>query len=477
MSLDASGLAMTLHLWKSAAFHKRAASVLAGGACHDSWQLQPFAPAFVSAEGARKQDIDGNDVIDFWMGHGSLLLGHGHPDVIAAVEAQLRAGTHLGGLTVVATEWAEAVRRLLPSAEKVRFTASGSEAAQLALRVARAFTSRPCIIRLDGHYHGWHDPLLAGVHAGSGVHSGLPPHDASSVAVLHPLDLEGVEERLAMGDVAAIILEPGGGGSGVLDWSCEHLRQLRSLADRSGALLIFDEVISGFRYAPGGVQALAEVVPDLTVLAKILCGGLPGGAVVGRKGPMSVFGDGVERPFGRARITHAGTFNGFALSAAAGIATLRLISDGKVQLAAERAAERLCAGVNDRAAALGVDAALFRNSSTIHLLLGPGEADVTIGPSIEAFALIASQPGRYQSARRALLHEGIDMHATHGWVSSAHDDSVIDEAVTRFAAAFKRLGPPVETCVSVCHMPECACRRRVIAGCDLPLADPSRATL
>jgi len=455
----------------SGAWADRVRAVFAGGACHDSWRLQPYAPMFVSAEGATKTDADGRTHIDFWCGHGALLLGHRHAAVEDAVVEQLRRGSHFGGLSDVSVRWGEAVKALIPSAERLRFTGSGSEAAQLAVRVARAYTGRPRILRLDGNYHGWLDPLLQGApglaQAGAGI-AAAP----DAVSFCHPEDLDQIAETLAQGDVAALILEPGGGGSGLLGWSPEWLRILRALTARQGTLLIFDEVISAFRYAPGGVQALAGVVPDLTVLAKILSGGLPGGAVAGRAEVMAVFGDGIDRGFGQARVTHAGTFNAFPLAAAAGTATLALVATGAPQQAADRAAQRLCDGVNAEAGRLAVDVAMFRNSSTIHLLFGAAAAGVAPQPSAAAFACVARAAATHQAARRALLAEGIDMHPTHGWVSAAHNDAIIDEAVARFSRALARLRPGLDSCRTVCPNAACACRRRVIAGCDLPLAAP-----
>lgn len=417
---------------------QRAGQVLAGGTTHDSWLIEPCAPVFVSASGAWKQDAEGKAYIDLWNGHGALFFGHGDPAVMAAVARQLALGTHFGGLSRIALEWAEVVQALIPSAERVRFTSSGSEATQLALRVARAFTGRRRIVRLDGHYHGWHEPLLQGVAALSGPGSGMAG-DANAVTFCHPDDLDAVAEELAADDVAALILEPGGGGSGALDWSRDHLTALRALCDRYGTLLIFDEVISAFRYAPGGVQALSAVVPDLTTLAKILCGGLPGGALVGRRAVMEVFGPGTERPFGPARVTHAGTFNGFPLAAAAGLATLARVKGGEAQARADRAAQLLCDGVNAEARRLGIDAALFRNSSTVHLIFDADAAGIDPCPSAEAFVGIARGAARARSARRALLAEGIDMHPTHGWVSAVHDDAVIEQAIAGFARAFARM--------------------------------------
>jgi glutamate-1-semialdehyde 2,1-aminomutase len=415
--------------------HDRARAALAGAATHDSWRQAPFAPVFLSAKGPYKFDIDGRRYVDLWMGHGSLILGHGDSKVLQAVCEQLYLGTHLSGLTLAAIEWAEAIQGLVPAAEAVRFTASGSEAVHLAFRVARFATRRKLILRLGGHYHGWHESALAGV---------APPQAIGQVTdcgvEVLPYDaLEEIESRLSAGDIAGVILEPGGGGSGVLDWSLGYLRRLRMACNRHSSMLIFDEVISGFRYAPGGVQGLTGVMPDMTVLAKIMAGGFPGGALVGSNYAMSGFVGSEDSRGSCKRLIHAGTFNGFALSAKAGVTTLRQIADGSVLNRAEAAAESLVRQVNWSARATGIDAGMFRNSSTIHLVFGCYAAGVVLSPSSEAFQLIATQPNIHAEMRRNLLKEGVDMHPTHGWLSSAHDDAAIALAAGAFDRAFSHL--------------------------------------
>lgn len=419
----------------SSRLHPRAQASLAGAATHDSWRQAPFAPAFVSAEGPYKTDVDGRRYVDLWMGHGSLILGHGDPEVMEAVREQLFRGTHLSGLTPVAIEWAEAIQFLVPSAGAVRFTSSGSEAVHLCFRAVRAATGRKVVVRLGGHYHGWHETALAGV---------VPPSaigqvGESGVEVLPHDDIDEIVDRLSAGDVAAVLLEPGGGGSGALDWSPDFLRSLRCACDSTGTLLAFDEVISGFRYAPGGVQGLTGVIPDLTILAKIMAGGLPGGALVGRREVMAVFA-GADDPRSAARpVIHAGTFNGFPLSARAGTVTLSHIADGSVPRQAEAAAEDLAEQVNRAARETGIDAGMFRNSSTVHLMLGAAAAGVPLAPSAEAFRLITRQGDLHARLRRLLLMAGVDMHPTHGWVSAAHDPATIALAAEGFRRAFMGL--------------------------------------
>ena len=416
---------------ESCELHLRARTCLGGDAAHDSWRFDPFPVSFERADGPCKWDADGNPYIDFWMGHGALLFGHGFPLVIDAVAQQLSRGTHFGGAHRLQVEWAEEICALIASAERVRFTSSGTEATLLAMRIARAATGRQTVARVDGHFHGWHDEALAGsVAHGSGIHPGIEDR-----AIIVPLDLDVIAEMLAEVAPAALILEPGGGGAGALPWSVEELRTLRTLTAAHGTLLIFDEVISAFRYAPGGVQALSGVTPDLTTLAKILAGGLPGAAVCGRAEVMAVLGRGTVN----ARAPHSGTFNASPLSAAAGIATLREAADGSAQAAAERATRLFVDGVNRAAARRGADLALFHQSSIFHIAIGARARGGSPEPSPLVFALHREHRADYVALRRALLIEGIDTHLVHGWVSAVHREEIIDEAIAAFDRALARL--------------------------------------
>lgn len=462
-------------------------SVLAGGVAHQSWRMSPFPIVFARGSGGEKWDVAGRRYIDLWMGHGSLILGNAHPAVVEAVARQMERGQHLGGAHVMQYAWAERIRELVPSCEHVRFTASGTEATLLALRVARAWTGRPRIVRVDGHFHGWHDEALA--HALPTKQSGLNPGVDEFITVVPPLDTGVVLDELAEGDVAAIILEPGGGSAGSLSWSPEYLASLRRIADHRGALLIFDEVISGFRYAPGGVQALAGVRPDLTVLAKIAAGGMPGGLVGGRRDVLSVVSGGLSVAKEPVHVVHAGTFNGFPLSAAAALVTLDLVADGTAQTRAEAATRTLVAGINSVARDADVDVRAMHQSSIFHLLIGALDAGDPVGPGPAAVRLVRERAADYATLRRALLLEGIDCHMSHGWLSIAHDGPLLEEAVGGFERAFARvrevpsfrapaerpLPMSSETCGTTCPDPTCPSRFRLVAGCSAPLGKVQEA--
>jgi 5-carboxymethyl-2-hydroxymuconic-semialdehyde dehydrogenase len=422
---------------------RRAAEVLAGASVHDSYRLDPFPPFFEEGRGAYKKATGGRSFVDYWMGHGALLCGHSFPPVVEAVIEQARRATHLGGLCEIMVRWAELVRRLIPSAERIRFTASGTESTLLAHRVARAFTGRSRVLKLAGHFHGWHDESLG--HFFPTASSGFNPDALHQVDVLPLTDGELALERLEAEDIAGVILEPGGGGTGALPWGVELLRSLREATLRHGSLLLFDETVSGFRYSPGGVQQLTGVLPDLTILGKILAGGLPGGAVVGRAEVMAAFGAGSERDSRRIQVPHTGTFNANPLSAAAGVAMLSQLGDGAAQRIAIEATERLAAGVNQAALACDIDISLFcAGTSIFHVVIGARAAGLSAEPSAGLIPLFQREVERHAALRRALLLEGVDCHPMHGWVSTAHDQPAIAETVDAFTRAFRRLANETE---------------------------------
>src|SRR5262249_33930579 len=233
------------------------------------------------AQGAYKWDVDGHQLIDFWSGHGALLLGHSHAEVVAAVQQQMGRSTHPGACHELEIEWGQWVQRLVPSAEKVRFVSSGTEATMMALRLARMFTGRPRVLKFAGHFHGWHDFLVPAADLPyDGSVPGIAPEVMADTVIVPPNDPEAVERALvADAKIGCVILEPTGGHFGSVPIRGPFLKALREITARHGRLLIFDEVISGFRVHPGGAQGHYQVKPDLTTMAKILAGGLPGGCL------------------------------------------------------------------------------------------------------------------------------------------------------------------------------------------------------
>ena len=263
---------------------QRAGGALAGGMAHDGRHQKPYPLYMERAAGAHKWDVDGHEFIDYAIGHGALILGHLDKDVVAALNEQLTLGTHYGSGHLGEILWSELVQKLIPSADRVRFVGSGTEANILAMRIARIFTGKNTIMKFEGHFHGWSDYLVKGERPPFETASvpGVPDEVLRTVAVIPNDDLGAVEERLTQGDVAAIIIEPSGASWATIPLAAGYLAKLRELATAYGAVLIFDEVITGFRWAPGGAQERFGITPDMTTMAKIVAGGLPGGAVAGK---------------------------------------------------------------------------------------------------------------------------------------------------------------------------------------------------
>ena len=426
---------------RSAEIYHHAAGAFPGGVTHDTRFLQPFPLAMTTAAGCRKLDVDDNEYIDYVMGHGALLLGHSHPAIVAAVCEQMHRGTHLGGNTELELRWAEAVQRLMPSVERVRFHSSGTEATLMALRLARAFTGRPTVLRFSEHFHGWHD-YVAAVPGGEDdpfAGPGIPAQVGRTVRVIAPGDAEIVDRTLA-GDrsIGAVILEPTGAMSGRVPVTAEFVRDLRAVTERHEVLLILDEVVTGFRVSSGGAQRRLGIRPDLTTMAKIVAGGLPGGAVGGRAEIL----DQIALPGGSgARVAHPGTFNANPLSAAAGRTCLDLIAAEPLADRAEQAAERLRDGINRQFVDTGTVGFAYCNSSFVHVapnLAGDG-SPAAVAASLPELGALRTSPvaGRF---RVALLNEGVDtMAGLSCIVSAVHEPADIDATVAAFGRALATL--------------------------------------
>lgn len=425
---------------RSAALADEAGRVIAAGITHDIRYLKPFPIYVERAQGTRKWTVDGQELIDYWMGHGALFLAHGHPAIVAAVREQVDRGTHYGACHPLEVRWAELVQRLVPSAERVRFTSSGTEATQLALRLSRAYTGKQNVVKLEGHFHGWHDYAAAGVKPPYEVpmSAGIPEESLSHVLLCPPNDLGAVERLLAgRQDVAAVILEPGGGSSGTIPTDPAYLAGLRDLTRRHGVVLIFDEVITGFRCSPGGVQRQVGVTPDMSALAKILAGGLPGGAVVGRADIMAGLGFGGDGTRNRTgRVAHAGTYNANPLSASAGIAMLSQIADGEAHRRADATAGALREELNGVWRRRGVPGCVYGEASIVNYSLEPDVAQLLKPAAHEHRRLQAvSRPDAYHALRCALILNGVDIAALHGWVSAVHTEADVEKTVQAFEKA------------------------------------------
>ena len=428
---------------KTKDYFERASRVLAGKVGHDLRAPNPLPLYIERGAGGRKWDVDGNEYIDFLGGNGALLLGHAHPDIAAAIEKALALGTHFGSDHPLHIEWAELVQRLIPCAERVRFVNSGTEATLLALRVARAHMKRNKILRFEGHFHGWHDDVVHGYHPPFEADGsmGVPPRVRENMPALPADDLNHIDDFLASdNDVAGAIIEPSGGSWGRVPFPPGFLNGLREITERRGVLLIFDEVVTGFRFSPGGAQQLYGVTPDLTCLAKIIAGGMPGGALVGRADVMKIFditGDPEHDRY--QRVTHLGTFNAAPLSAAAGIAALTHVATGEPTAHASAMGERLRAawdGVLDR---LGIAGYVYGPCSTFHVYFetdaermkgASSRKDLETREPLRLKGLPGALTSEYQ---RILRENGVDvMSSTGGVISAAHTEADIDEATEAF---------------------------------------------
>jgi glutamate-1-semialdehyde 2,1-aminomutase len=336
------------------------------------------------------------------------------------------------------------VQALVPSAERVRFTASGTEATHMAMRLARSFTGRRCVLKLHGHFHGWQDYATIGVDPpyDTPVSSGIPADTLASM--LHcDAGEAGLQQAFAEqgAESAAVILEPTGGSWGTYPMSPDVVQAARDLTRRHGALLIMDEVITGFRCAPGGAQAAFGVVPDLTTLAKVLAGGLPGGAVAGRADVLELLAFRDDAEWNRHRkIAHPGTFNGNPLSAAAGVAALQVVATGEPQREANRLAARLRRELTQVIAANGLPGCVYGTFSMFHLspfhrcpARDRAEGEDCPLPHGKLPASVV------QPLRISMLVHGVDIAGSGGMLSSAHTDEDVDRTVAAFDAALRDL--------------------------------------
>jgi glutamate-1-semialdehyde 2,1-aminomutase len=416
------------------------------GITHHSRGFEPF-PLFIDrCSGARKWDCDGQEYVDYWMGHGANLLGHGHPEVLEAASHQLGRGLHAGGETELGLEWARAVCNLVPCAEQVRFTASGGEATQLAIRLARALTGKDKIIKFQFHYHGWHDAVMTSVDPPFDVpmSPGIPRAVQQDVISVPCNDIGLLVSAFDRSDaIAAVILEPSGGHYGSIPIDPEFLRELRRQTAERGILLIFDEVVTGFRYAPGGAQEFFGVTPDLATFGKIMGGGFPVGALAGSRAHMEPLGHKHDPDWMRYKlIPQHGTWNANPMVAAAGIAALRLVATGEPTAAAAELATQLREDLNSLFARHGIAATAYGTASIWKTYLGPPAKMLSgdFSAAQEECARVNAGWGTAKYAlRQAVLLGGVDIMHNGGFMSVAHTREDLDRTVDAFDGAIRDL--------------------------------------
>lgn len=428
----------------SAALAAEAARVLPSGITHDSRHLPPYGPYIEYAHGPRKWDVDGNAYVDFFGGHGALLLGHNHPEVLKATSAALEQGTHFGANHPREVRWAEQVAKMVPGAERVRFFSSGAEATMMAVRLARAFTGRPRILRFAAHYHGWQDDMATGY---SGMEPlGVPEAVRGATVLVEGGNLTALREAISAegATIACALLEPLGAATGSHPVDFDFLEALREKTAKAGILLVFDEVITGFRVAPGGVAEASGVTPDLTAMAKIVAGGLPGGALSGRADVMDGLDFAASTRSGRQKIYHPGTFNANPVSAAAGTRALELIAAGDACARASVAGEHLREGLNEELAAAGVPWAAYGRYSALHLFLNAEGREVdplAFDPAAIPRGELTKKPQPLARLfRLAMLVNGVDLSGWPGGLTGiGHGEGEIAETRAAFRESLAML--------------------------------------
>jgi len=419
----------------NAALHDRAEQLMPGGVSSPVRAFRAVGgepPFIVDGQGARVRDADGHEYVDLICSWGPLIAGHAHPLVVEAVARQAARGTSYGMPTPGEVELAELIAAALPSIEMVRFVSSGTEAAMSALRLARAATGRDAVLKFAGCYHGHADALLA--KAGSGVatlglpdSAGVPAATAAGTLTVAYNDLAAVERVAETTRLAAIIVEPYAGNMGCVPPRAGFLEGLRRVADRTGALLVFDEVITGFRVGPAGAQGRTGVWPDITCLGKVIGGGLPVGAYGGSRALMRLVA-----PLGP--VYQAGTLSGNPLAMAAGIATLRLLDDA-AYARLETLGARLDRGLVAAARRAGVAARVQRVASLLTLFL----TDREVWDEEDAKT---SDRERFAAFHRAMLRRGVLLPPSQFeclFLSLAHDEDTVDQVVAAAAASLEEI--------------------------------------
>ena len=400
--------------------------------------ISPTPLVFERAEGPYLYDVDGNQLIDYYLGMGPIILGHNPEPVLKAVAEQLKYGILYAGQSEIEFEAARLFCEIVPCAELVRFNCAGSEVVQAALRVARAATARSIIVKFEGHYHGWLDnvlwsiaptpdqfgpetspipiPASAGQDLPAGQHTEVLPWNNLSI----------LEARLSRGDVAAVIMEPAMCNTSAITPAQGYLEGARKVCSETETILIFDEIITGFRLAPGGAQQRFGVTPDLATFGKAIANGFPVSALAGRRDLMEQMATG--------GVLHGGSYNALPAAMAAVVATLNELKKPETSNLLELQGKKLMTGINDALAEAGVEAQVQGFPQIFHVALGASSQFSNYRDSL------AADKARYVNFTTALLSHGVRALERGAWfLSTAHDDTAIDETIAAVAAVAKKV--------------------------------------
>jgi glutamate-1-semialdehyde 2,1-aminomutase len=393
-------------------------------------------PLFISsAKGAEITDADGRTYIDYVASWGPMILGHAHPEIVAAIQQAASRGTSYGAPTELEVEFAQEIKSALPSIEKIRLVSSGTEAVMSAIRLARGFTGRDKIVKFVGCYHGHSDALLA--KAGSGIATfglpdcpGVPAETVKHTLTLPFNDSEAIEVLFKEigSEIAAVVVEPIPGNMGCVLPKSGFLEKLREVTRESGSLLVFDEVITGFRLGRGGAQTLYNIKPDLTCLGKIIGGGLPVGAFGGRADIMNHLA-----PIGP--VYQAGTLSGNPLAVTAGLTALRILQDESIYTNLQSQTAKLVTATADAAKEAGIAVSINSIGSIFTCFFTDKEV-------VDWETAKISDTTRFAKFFRAMLAEGVYMAPSQfevGFVSTAHTDELLERTATAARQAFKTL--------------------------------------
>ena len=413
---------------RSGRLHEEARRLTPGGLSHNPRNHAPFPLYFSKGQGARIWDVDGREYIDLWMAHYDAILGHSPPQVIQTVRETMENGLHIGLAIEQEVELARRICDMVPSAERARFCASGTEATMYAVRLARAFTGRNVVIKMVGGWHGANTDLMVDVFPpdyGGPEGRGLPPEIVRATRSVTYNDIDDTARviREAAGDLAAVIVEPALGAGGMIPAEKEYLEFLHEETRRNGALLIFDEVITGFRFAPGGAQEYHGITPDITTLGKILGGGLPIGAIAGRADILDESSILRKVPKAERVIIGGGTYSCNPLSMAAGIATLDTLKAGRDQIypTLEANNRRLCEAIRDAFRSRGIPVTITAPSSlhAVHFTREAGQPVRNMADVIDH-----TDPAKQiELADRLRVHGVFEFHG--GALSVSHGDAEI----------------------------------------------------